>query len=110
MSQKLLALLVIFLGSALGVLGDFFIKSAGMNSRVDWKLLIIGSIVWMATIPVWFYAFRYAKLGVLGALYSVFTVLLLVVAGFYFHEKLTAQEYAGLALALASFCLLARFL
>ncbi len=111
MSSKLLTLLLVFLGSILGVVGDFFIKSAGMNSRVDWKLIVVGSIIWLSTIPAWFYAFRSEKLGALGALYSLFTVIILVFVGaIYFHESLSATEWVGIALTVAALGLLSRFL
>ena len=97
--------------SIITVLGDIFVKSASMQpSFSGWKWLILGSVVYGATAFGWFFLMRKIKLSTLGVLYSVSIIIFLtLVSVFFFKEKLSAAEIVGVAMAVVSIILLARF-
>ncbi len=102
--------LIIFL-SAVGVVGDYFINLAGEGPKyVYLKYLILGMLIYAASGIGWFFAMKHVRLGTLGAVFSITTVLLLVFMGtVLFHEKLSTQEFAGIGAAIAAIVLLSRF-
>lgn len=102
--------LVVILLSAMGVVGDYFIKVAGRGTTpIDIGLFSIGFIVYMSTVPGWFLVMKYLPLSVLGAVYAVSTVLLLVAVGvFWFNERLTLTEIVGVGLAVTAVVVLRR--
>ena len=97
--------------SALGVLGDFFLKLAGNGARFmhpGW--FVAGIVTYACTAFGWFYAFKHIKMSSLGAIYGASTVILLTLLGyFYFQERLTGWEFLGIGLAIISIVILARF-
>ena len=103
-------LVVVFL-AIVGVIGDFFIKLSGHGPKfMDVKWFIVGSLVYISTIAGWFYVMKHIKLSSLGVIYSLTTILFLVVIGvFYFHEKLNIYEIVGIITAIVSIILLTRF-
>src|SRR3989344_515226 len=103
-------LVVVFL-AIVGVIGDFFIKLSGHGPKfMDVKWFIVGSLVYISTIAGWFYVMKHIKLSSLGVIYSLTTILFLVVIGvFYFHEKLNIYEIVGIITAIVSIILLSRF-
>ena len=103
-------LIVIFL-SAIGVIGDYFIKLAGHGQKfIEMKWFIIGFLIYSSTAFGWFYVMKHIKLSSLGVIYALTSVLLLVAVGvFFFHEKLNVYEIIGIIAAIASVILLSRF-
>lgn len=104
--------LLLIIGLAgIGVLGDFFIRISGDGpAYIDWKLFIIGFIIYALTAVGWFFAFKHVKVSTLGVYYALATVLFLVALGvFYFKESLNGYEVAGIAAAVAAIVLLGRF-
>lgn len=103
-------LIVIFL-SIVGVVGDFFIKLSGNGPKfIDTKWFILGFLTYASTTFGWFYVMKHIKLSSLGVIYSIATVLPIVVIGvFYFHERLNIYEIAGIITAIASIILLSKF-
>lgn len=103
-------LIVIFL-SLVGVVGDFFIKLSGNGPKfIDTKWFILGFLTYSSTVFGWFYVMKHIKLSSLGVIYSIATVLPIVVIGvFYFHERLNIYEIAGIITAIASIILLSKF-
>jgi drug/metabolite transporter (DMT)-like permease len=104
-------ILGIILVTAVGVLGDFFIKLSGQGDKfIDWKIFLISLLVYASTAFGWFYLMKHIKLSSLGVIYALSTVLLLVGVGvFYFHEKLNITEIIGISFAVISLILLSRF-
>jgi len=110
MNIKIISLLVAVILSFIGVAGDFFIKLAGKGKIVEWKWLILGMIIYASTSFGWFYAMRNVKLSILGVYYAIFTILFLTVLDtVYFHDRLSFLEIVGIALAIISLIILARF-
>lgn len=93
------------------LLGDYFLKLSGAGDvYVKPKLFAIGFGIQMLTIVGWFIALKHLKLTTLAVYYSVSTVLYLSVLGvLVFHERLNAYEILGVATAILSLFLLARF-
>lgn len=110
MASASIVLLIIGM-SALGVLGDFFLKIAGNGSRfmhLGW--FTAGIVTYALTAFGWFYAFKHINMSSLGAIYGASSVVLLTLLGvFYFHEKLTGWESVGIAFGILSIVILARF-
>lgn len=105
-------ILSVILLSAIGVVGDFFIKLSGNGEKfLNIKWFLLGLLVYMFLAFGWFYTMKHIKLSSLGVIYSLTTVLLLVAVGvFYFHEHLNTREIIGVTLAILSVCLLSRFI
>lgn len=104
--------IIIVIGlSLVGVLGDYFLKLSGHGAKyIDWKWFLIGAIVYSSTTVGWFFVMKHIKLGTLGIVYAVTTVIALTVVGvFFFKESLNYYEIAGLVMGIASITLLARF-
>ncbi len=106
-----MAYIVAMLMSVLGVIGDYFLRMGGSGPRyVDWRLFGVGIFVYALTAVGWFYAFKHMKLAMVGVIYSLTTIVLLTLLGtFYFGERLTLVEGAGLAFAVIALLMLARF-
>ena len=104
-------ILGIILLSAIGVLGDFFIKLSGQGPKfMDAKTFLIGFVIYALTAFGWFYVMKHIKLSSLGVIYALSTALLLVAVGvFYFREKLSLLEIIGILTAIISLVLLSRF-
>jgi len=103
--------LAVFLLSLLGVVGDCFLKLASQQSQISFKSkwFILGVLTFALTAFGWVYAFRHIKVASIGVLYSVSTVLLLVLVGvFAFGETLVISEIVGCVLAIVSLFLLGR--
>jgi drug/metabolite transporter (DMT)-like permease len=97
--------------SAVGVLGDYFLKLASNAQnpfRSHW--FYVGFTIYASTALGWVYVMRHLKLATIGVVYSVSMIVLLTAIGaLLFRERLTPPEYLGLALAAASLFLLMRF-
>jgi drug/metabolite transporter (DMT)-like permease len=111
MGRTTLAVLVTIGFSAIGVLGDSFLKVASTREdslRTAW--FGVGFAVYASTAFGWVFVMKHLKLATIGALYSVSMVLLLTAVGvLVFRESLGRVELLGILLAVASLVLLTRF-
>lgn len=101
-------------GILLGVItigGDLLVKEASLHqSFAGWKWLLTGAIIYGVTVLGWFYVMRKVDLPVVGAVYSVATVIALTFLGtFVYREKLSSGEVVGLTMAVGSLVILFRF-
>ena len=98
-------LFTIFLtGMLLG--GDYLIKYSTESSHTI-RYLIMAAILWVASIPGWYYIVRNHKIAIVGILFAMFSLIgttLIGVIGF--NEKLTNYEWLGIGLAIVSTLLL----
>jgi drug/metabolite transporter (DMT)-like permease len=108
---KLLSLFGVILLSAIGVIGDSFIKLSGAGkSFMDVKWFIVGFVIYASTAFGWFYVMKNIKLSTLGVFYAISTIIFLMIVGvFYFKEPLNNYEIVGIILAIVSLVLLGRF-
>lgn len=111
MSKTMLALLVTVAFSAVGVLGDYFLKlSSASEQPLRTRWFYIGFVVYASTAFGWVFVMRQLKLGTISVVYSISMVLLLTAIGVvFFGESLNRYELAGIVLAMASLVLLMRF-
>lgn len=110
MDKIIITILVVVLLSVVGVLGDFFVKLAGLGKIMDVRWFVLGALVYAMTAFGWFYVMRHAKLTTLGVVYTVSTVLFLTALSvFYFKERINIVELIGIATGILSLVLLARF-
>ena len=111
MGGKALAVVVTLVFSAVGVLGDYFLKLASRDKaplQTPW--FYVGFVLYAATAFGWVYVMKYLKLGTISVLYSVSMVVLLTAIGaIVFRETLSYYDMAGLVLAVAALILLVRF-
>ena len=97
--------------SAVGALGDTFIRLAGESSPSDLRLLALAALLYVLSVPGWLFVMKQVPLSAVGALYAASTVLILTGVGvFGFHERLNISEITGIALALAAVAILRRVL
>jgi multidrug transporter EmrE-like cation transporter len=111
MDSKLLAVLITVAFSAVGVLGDYFLKLASEEKQFFKSIwFYVGFVVYGSTAVGWVYVMRHLKLATIGVVYSVSMILLLTAMGLVvFRESLNYYEIAGLAMAIGSLVLLIRF-
>jgi small multidrug resistance pump len=111
MESKTLALLVTIAFSAVGVLGDYFLKMASGHERsfkTGW--FFIGFALYASTAFGWVLVMKHLKLATISIVYSVSMVVMLTAVGVvFFRESLGYSEIIGLVLAVASLILLMRF-
>jgi small multidrug resistance pump len=111
MRKAMLPIIVTIAFSAVGVLGDYFLKlSSGSEQPLRTRWFYIGFAVYASTAFGWVFVMRHLKLATIGVVYSVSLVLLLTAVGVVlFKESLNYYELAGIILALISLVLLMRF-
>jgi drug/metabolite transporter (DMT)-like permease len=111
MQRRWVAILVTIGFSAVGVLGDYFLKLASAHRnpfKVGWFYL--GFAVYASTAIGWVFVMKTLKLGTIGVVYSVSMILMLTAVGvLVFRERLGPYEVLGLVLAVAALALLMRF-
>jgi len=110
-SSHSLAILITIGFSAVGVIGDYFLKLASQQAsplRSGW--FYVGFAVYASTAFGWVIVMKHLKLAVVGVVYSVAMIVLLTAVGAIgFGESLGPREIAGVILAVASIVLLMRF-
>jgi drug/metabolite transporter (DMT)-like permease len=111
MHPKALAVVVTLAFSAVGVLGDYFLKLASREKDSLWTpWFYVGFTLYAATAFGWVFVMKHLKLGTISVLYSVSMVVLLTAVGVvFFRESLNYAEVAGLVLAVVALILLVRF-
>ncbi|MBX9625499.1 MAG: hypothetical protein K2X82_16960 [Gemmataceae bacterium] len=110
MDQKWLAVLVTVAFSAVGVLGDYFLKRASEQAYPlkTWPFAL-GFLVYSSTAFGWLFVMRHLKLATIGVVYSVSMVALLTLVGWLaFGEEIGRSEAVGLVCAVAALVLLTR--
>jgi small multidrug resistance pump len=109
--SKTIALFVTVAFSAVGVVGDYFLKLASSQERPLRSVwFFVGFAVYASTAFGWVLVMRHLKLATIGIVYSVSMILLLTAVGvIFFRESLGASEIVGIVLAIASLVLLMRF-
>lgn len=91
--------------------GDYFFKRASMGVHaIQNRWFIAGFITYMLCTFGWVFTMRYLKLGSLGVVYSLSTIILLAVLGtLVFGETMNRFEIIGFGFAVAAIVLLGRF-
>jgi small multidrug resistance pump len=111
MDRSTIAVFVTIGFSAVGVVGDYFLKLASAREqplRSGWFYL--GFALYASTAFGWVFVMRHLKLATIGVVYSVSMILLLTAIGvIFFRESLSYQEVAGIAMAVGALVLLMRF-
>jgi multidrug transporter EmrE-like cation transporter len=111
MPSKAIALLVTVAFSAIGVLGDYFLKLASQQERsLKSVWFFFGFALYASTAFGWVLVMKHLKLATISIVYSVSMVLMLTAVGVVlFRESLGYGEIVGILLAVASLILLMRF-
>jgi len=111
MDKTWLAVIVTIAFSAVGVVGDYFLKLASeQENSLKTIWFYVGFALYASTAFGWVFVMRHLKLATIGVVYSVSMIVLLTAVGvFVFREALNYYEIAGLVMAIASLFLLMRF-
>jgi small multidrug resistance pump len=97
--------------SAVGIVGDYFLKRAsGEASPLATLAFLVGLVLYSSTAFAWVFVMRHLKLATIGAIYSVCMILMLTSMGLLFFDEIPNRyEIVGIVLAIASIALLSRF-
>jgi small multidrug resistance pump len=108
---KTLAILVAATMSAVGILGDYFLKRASEAQQpLATRSFLVGFVLYASTAVAWTFVMRHLTLATIGVIYAMCMILLLALMGVVvFDEPLHRSEIVGIVLALAALVLLARF-
>ena len=106
-----MAILVTIGFSAVGVIGDYFLKLASQHATPLRSVpFYVGFVVYASTAFGWVFVMKHLKLSTVGVVYSVSMIVLLTAVGsFLFGESLSKRELLGVGLAILSVYLLIRF-
>ena len=106
-----MAILITIGFSAVGVIGDYFLKLASQHATPLRSVpFYVGFVVYASTAFGWVFVMKHLKLATIGVVYSVTMVLLLTTIGVVvFRESLSRAEVAGLVMAIGALILLTRF-
>ncbi len=103
-----MTILIIFLITIYGVLGDYLIKLSTLSSK-NLYLLGIVFLMWGSQAFTWYYVFKRMKLIDIAIAYSVSGSIMLALVGMiFFQEKITIKEIIGLIMAFISLFLLTK--
>ncbi|MFN0127383.1 MAG: hypothetical protein ACKV19_11935 [Verrucomicrobiales bacterium] len=102
---------LIFVLSGVTVFADWALKVAsGVAKPYVSGYFWLGAMVYMVSAFLWVPVMKSQKLSVLGAYYSVATMLLLAAVGVaMFDEVLSPREWAGIGCSIVSVILLTQF-
>lgn len=91
--------------------GDYVLKLASLESRPFRSVwFAVGVLLYAVSAFGWVYAMQHLKLGAIGVIYALATILMLTTLGVLaFGETLNAREIAGMGTAVLAILLLARF-
>jgi len=106
-----LSLITVVFLALVGVGGDTLLRLAGAGVKfIDWKLFLLGLLVYAATAFSWFFVLKYLKFSTVGIYYSLSSLFFLVIIGhFYFKESLSIYEIFGILLGVISIILLNKY-
>lgn len=111
MTEARIALIIVFVLSALTVLADVLIKKASDQNQLWSAFFVGGAFIYGLSAFGWFYALRSLNLATLGGIYSLSTVILIALAGVvFFQERLQTVEIVVIGVAVLSIIALWRVL
>ena len=111
MTETRIAMLIVFVFSALTVVADVLIKKAADQNHLGSIFFVGGAAIYALSAFGWFFALRTLNLATLGGIYSLCTVIMIVLAGvIFFGEKLTTVEIVVVAMSVISIAALWRLL
>lgn len=111
MTETKIAILIVIGLSALTVAADVLIKKAADINQMLSASFVAGALIYGFSSFGWFQALRTLNLATLGGVYSLSTVLMLVLSGVvFFGEQLKPVEIAVVIVSLISIFALWRFL
>ena len=94
METKTLAILVAATMSAVGILGDYFLKRASEASQpLATRSFVLGFVLYASTAVAWTFVMRHLTLATIGVIYAMCMILLLALMGvMVFNEPLHRSE------------------
>lgn len=100
-----LPFIILFIGGSVLTVGDIVMKKWVVDNNSF--LFIIGLAIYLVGLVFLAFSFKYKNIAVASVLLVIFNVLsLLFVSWFYFREKISLLQLAGIALALIAVVIL----
>ena len=98
METKTLAILVAATMSAVGILGDYFLKRASEAPQpLATRSFVLGFVLYASTAVAWTFVMRHLTLATIGVIYAMCMILLLALMGVVvFNEPLHRSEIVGI--------------
>jgi drug/metabolite transporter (DMT)-like permease len=94
--------------SLIAVVCDVVLKKAAMAQ--NYKFLLLGMFLYSIDAIMWFWVYKSAKFSTVAIVYSIFTIFLSIVIGFFFFkEKINFLEIVGIILGIGSILILGKF-
>jgi multidrug transporter EmrE-like cation transporter len=108
MSPRNLSVLVAVVMSAIGIVGDYYLKRASAAQRpLTTPAFMVGLVLYASTAFAWVFVMKHLKLATISVIYSISMILLLTGMGvFIFGESLSTSEAIGILLAIGSILLM----
>jgi len=111
MTDEKIAFIIVVGLSALTVLADILIKKAADQNQMLSLFFVGGALIYGFSAFGWFHALRAINLATLGGIYSLSTVIMLVLSGvLFFDERLKPAEIGVIMMSILSIIWLWRFL
>ena len=103
MSEAKIAVFVVFLLSSVTAVADVFVKKAAVSGRADSPWLLLAAAIFGASTFGWFFVLRRINLATLGAIYSLTTIILLLLSGvLLFNERLAREDFVMIGVSIAA--------
>lgn len=105
MRNRLLPLLLLFIGGAIDTAGDLVMKTWVVSNRRT--VFILGLVIYLIGLVWLAESYKYEKIAVASIIFVVFNVIILaVVSWLYFKEPLTTVQIIGILMGIGAVALL----
>ena len=103
--MNFIALALLAIGGLILTVGDLFMKEWVVTNK-SWVYLV-GMIIYIIGLNFLAFSFKYKNIAAATVIFMLINIItLLVFSYFYFHEKLSGLEIAGVILGVAAIVLL----
>jgi multidrug transporter EmrE-like cation transporter len=103
--MNLIALALLAAGGVVLTVGDLFMKE-WVTTNKSW-IYIVGIIIYIIGLNFLAFSFKYKNIAVATVIFVLINITtLLIFSYFYFHEKLSGLEIAGVLLGIAAIVML----
>lgn len=103
--MNFIALALLATGGLILTAGDLFMKEWVVTNKSG--IYLVGITLYLLGVNFLAFSFKYKNIAIATIIFMLFNVLTLIIFSyFYFHEKLSGLEVAGIVLGIAAIILL----